>query len=68
MPEFYVRTESEYRESLLPPIDPELVCIVCESGYHGEDWEIKHLLTCGCPCHVVRQPKDIRYESDTVTV
>ncbi len=27
------------------------VCILCESGYHGAEWEVLHVVACGCPCH-----------------
>lgn len=32
-------------------VEVGLTCIVCESGYHGQDWEIVHVMKCGCPCH-----------------
>ncbi len=30
------------------------ICILCESGYHDHEWEITHVMKCGCPCHVQR--------------
>jgi hypothetical protein len=30
------------------------VCILCESGYHDHEWEITHIMQCGCPCHMER--------------
>lgn len=30
---------------------PELVCILCESGYHDHAWDVTHVMRCGCPCH-----------------
>ncbi len=32
----------------------QLVCILCESGYHDHEWEVTHVMQCGCPCHVER--------------
>ncbi len=32
----------------------ELVCILCESGYHDHAWEVTHVMQCGCPCHAKR--------------
>ena len=29
----------------------ELVCILCESGYHDHVWDVSHVQQCGCPCH-----------------
>jgi hypothetical protein len=34
--------------------DSEVVCILCESGYHDHAWEIRHIMQCGCPCHTLR--------------
>ena len=31
-----------------------LVCILCESGYHDHEWEVSHVMQCGCPCHESR--------------
>ena len=32
----------------------ELICILCESGYHDSEWEFTHVQECGCPCHAKR--------------
>ena len=40
---------------IIPTLEPVSglagVCILCESGYHDAQWEVTHVMECGCPCH-----------------